>query len=105
MRSRDRDRNTTVTFGASIVDAASGSGLAQPGNIPFTFTRGSTGVYTLYFDPRLIPIHGVANPTSVTLCRFSSMSAGVATAVLENPAGTLANGSFRFSITAYDRRT
>ena len=44
-----RTRDSIFTCSAQVVDAASGAGIAQPGNVPFTFTRPSAGVYHYRF--------------------------------------------------------
>lgn len=51
MRTTQRDQaGGIITFGATVADAASGSGVAQPGGIPFTFTRQAAGTYYYRFS-------------------------------------------------------
>ena len=42
MRTTQRDQGVSVT--GVVVDAASGTGVFQPGAIPFVYTRAATGV-------------------------------------------------------------
>jgi hypothetical protein len=61
MRTTQRDQGGTLSFGADVTDAASGAGVAQPGGIPFTFTRTGAGQYTYNIDPALRAVTVTAN--------------------------------------------
>lgn len=57
MRTVARDQGNTVVMTGYFdgINAASGSGFAQPDGIPFIWTRTGTGAYALKFDSRLMP--------------------------------------------------
>jgi hypothetical protein len=106
MRTSQRDQGGVVTFDAAVSDAPSGSGVGQPGGIPFAFTRIATGTYRLNFDPRLTPIAAGANATATAYNASAvNLAAGTAQVTLGNAAFAGTNGSFSFSITARDART
>jgi hypothetical protein len=107
MRTRERDALGVTTFGAVTQDAASGSGIAQPGNVLFTFTRTSTGNYTVNFDARLSPL--VLNAQSGQFTRVATatlVSPGVLSVVrVISNTGAGENGGFSFQVVAIDKRT
>jgi hypothetical protein len=105
MRTTQRDQGGTTTFAASVIDAASGSGVAQPGAVPFTFTRTGAGSYTVNFDTRLTPVAPVVVPADKAVSRCSGGAPGTFNVFVESPPGTFVNGSWRFSCTALDKRT
>lgn len=67
MRTTQRDQGGTSTFSASFTDAPSGSGIAQPGGVPFTFIRAQTGVYDIRFDTALSMVNVTASPNALTV--------------------------------------
>lgn len=107
MRTTQRDGGGVVTFGATVTDAASGAGVAQPGAIPFIFTREATGVYRVRFDPRLTTLHaqttGGAGGLLVTTDGWAAGSFRVV-AVASTTAAQV-NGNFGFLCTVRDGRS
>lgn len=63
MRTTQRDQGLPATLSATVNDAASGSGVFQPGSVPFVFTRTAAGLYTLNFDTRIRAVAASVNPT------------------------------------------
>jgi hypothetical protein len=61
MKSTPRDQVATISFGARCADVPSGSGVAQPGAIPFTYTRTAAGQYAYRFDARILALAVLAN--------------------------------------------
>jgi hypothetical protein len=103
MRTTQRDQTGTVSFGAFVVDAAGGSGVAN--GIRFSYTRSSTGVYFVLFPVALVPL--TANITA-----FQGAYVGAADTfapgsfrVVMALSGAVANTSFFFSCVARDQRT
>lgn len=106
MRTTQRDQAATTTFGAAVSDAPSGSGVAQPGSVPFTFTRTGTGVYAYRFDTRLMPV--TVNPTANSATGHSAATGSFAPGafnVTTLASNAPANGSHYWSCTALDKRT
>jgi hypothetical protein len=106
VRSTERDQAGIVRFGAMVADAASGSGVAQPGAVPFTFARTGTGAYQITVDPRLTVLTGIANgnDTGVVFANVSAPSGSRFNVVCRNDAGVLTNSGFHFNCTARDGR-
>jgi hypothetical protein len=105
VRTQQRD-GSTVTIGATLGDAPSGSGVLQPGGIPFTFTRTATGTYVLRFDTRIVPVAAFANPaTGGYVAIINLMSAGFVQAFMFNNAWAPVNGNVSILIDALDKRT
>lgn len=106
MRSTYRDHGGTITFNGAFADAASGSGLAQPGGIPFVFVRQSAGIYIVNIDPAILPIAGQATTDGSvsTYAQADSFQAGLFRLVSRNDTGTPTNGNMRFAVTARDGR-
>jgi hypothetical protein len=108
MRSSQRDQINAIIFSGILVDAASGSGIAQPGGIVYTFIRNSVGNYTITFDPRILVISALAIPVTAS-GPFAITIAGTGTSNSVNPqiyntTGSGVNGSFKFICTAIDKR-
>lgn len=103
MRSRARDVSPVIQFSLNIVDAVSGSGIAQPGSIPFAFTRVSTGVYGINLDGRLRPIQAQVTP-AFTRQVSVAVDVGFIQVVVTDSTGAVANGNFNVSVTAIDKR-
>ena len=106
MRTIPRDQTGLATFGAYIVDAASGGGMAS-GGLPYTFTRTSTGVYVFHFDFRLTPLHvtAVCYPSGGPLAMPYTFGPGSFTVVgYSNFSATAANANFFWTCTALDKR-
>lgn len=107
MRTTQRDQGGMTTFSASIVDAASGSGIAQPGGIPFRWVQSVTGQYNYNFDLRLTP---VAMTVSQALGNLNAGTTNLGPGQFQ-VATTLANtgaaysGAHRWTCTAIDKRT
>jgi len=92
-----------TTFGATVADAASGSGVAN--GIPFTFTRTGTGQYTYHFDPALLPIVATASALSQTGHAASLTSFGPGTFLVQTLANNAgANSGHFWTCTARDSR-
>lgn len=107
MRSAQRDQGNITECGAQVSDAAGGNGVAQPGSIPFTFTRTGSGAYQINLDPRLIVLSGVAggNDTAITFANLAPTAAPAGCrVVLRSDAGTLTNSGFNFTVRAKDTR-
>src|SRR4051812_42141524 len=100
MRSRQRDTNPAITFSLSITDAANGGGVAQPGAIPYTFTRTGTGVYGINIDARLRPIAAVVTSIVASRQADAAVDFGFVQVTHRDAAGTLVNGSFQATVTA-----
>jgi len=96
-----------ATFGGVIADAAAGFGVAQPGAVPFTFTRTSAGIYQVNFDTRLRAVSGVATTDTVTrAAAMYGFGAGSFTITrFTTNAGAPENGGSSFTCTAIDKRT
>lgn len=102
MRSKPYDDDGYITamfvFGTG---AATASGVAQPGAIPFIATSGGTGIGILNFDPAYMPV-GAAGSTKATGAfevRFDSYGSGTIRCITTNSAGTLANDTVTAHIT------
>jgi hypothetical protein len=107
MRSTQRDITAYAIFSASVLDAASGFGLAQPGNIPFTFTRTATGIYVYNFSPRLRALSGSISHQSGGVnneATLDSFAAGSFRAIMGQSTGSLFNFNHSWTITARDGR-
>jgi len=105
MRTRERDTSGLTTFGAYT--AGTGSGVAQPGNVPFTVTPGATGNYTVNLDPRLVPLSISAQSGTFTRLATAGVAGPGALTCVRVIANTGAgeNGGFYFVCTARDMRT
>jgi hypothetical protein len=105
MRSAQRDQGGTLTFGAGVADAPSGSGVAQPGGIPFTFTRTATGVYDYRISGRLVPLSVNANPNYLNgnHAAVSGLGPGFFSIATYNN-GTVVNVGHFWTCTARDLR-
>jgi hypothetical protein len=109
MRSSQSDqRGGSITFSAGFdgINLASGSGVAQPGSIPFSWVRSSQGNYSVRFDSRLIPSGYNANVNGGFF--FSAVGPNVSPgsisfAVLDAN-GAMQNGIINFTCTARDTR-
>lgn len=106
MRTAQRDQSGTITLSASVPDLPSGSGVLQPGAVPFTFTRVSAGVYEMRFDTRILPIAGsAALTTGVGFAILAVPNPGLVRVATYGSGGALTNVSFSFVVTAVDKRT
>jgi hypothetical protein len=107
MRSGERDHGGTIQFGGHLVDAASGSGVAQPGSIPWTFTRTAPGSYTINFDTALTVLAVSAVPTTAIGNQVSCggvPGAGTFITRTFDSAGTASNATHDWTCTARDGR-
>jgi hypothetical protein len=105
MRSTQKDADNFIICGSHVSDAASGSGLMQPGGIPFVFTRTGTGQYLINFDSRITPIHIEATGQSgASPWALPTWLPGAISIIAVNASGAPFNSDFRFSVTAFDKR-
>lgn len=105
MRSRERDRGGIISFsGVTPSGAASGVGVAQPGNIPYSYIRTATGDYTFRFDPALHALAMQAIGTSGPVVPAGAFGAGTFRLQSFAVAGGLSDGIIHFQCTARDRR-
>lgn len=102
MRSIQRDAVGMTTFGALVVDAASGYGLAQPGGIPYTWVRASTGLYHIRYNPAARAITGKVTPSAYLIGLVQDLNTvpGQTSFSLLNAAFTVTNGHFIWEVTA-----
>ena len=107
MRSTDRDKTGTVTFGDRIVDGASGAGVSQPGNIPYSWSRVATGQYNVRFDVRLTPVVVMASgaDNQGAIGAPTTGVPGLFNIYLLSTAGVGVNANSRWTCTALDKRT
>jgi hypothetical protein len=108
MRTTQRDQGATVRMSAFVVDAASGAGVFQPGNVPFAMVRQSAGSYYLNFDPRVTPravnIQCTAQNNVGIGTRLYSTQGGQIVYNTYNAAGALASEGTQVSFDALDKR-
>jgi hypothetical protein len=109
VRSKAQDQSKIINFMIRTPDAASGAGLAQPGNIPYSFSRVSTGLYRYTFDSSIVPtsvVAGVAQSVNCFALVGSAPAAGTfdvtTMSVGTTPAAT--NAWHSASVTAIDNR-
>lgn len=104
MRTREQELGGFITFsGVTPSGGASGVGVAQPGNIPFTYIRTGTGDYTFRFDPGLhvLSMQGVSSAGSAV----PAGTYGPGTFRMQSfSATTLTDGIIHFVVRARDRR-
>lgn len=91
-------RESTMTLSGRVLDAASGVGLAQPGNIPFSFTRTATGIYVIRFAglPVFAAFMTPAGGGRCNLIQNQNSPYGTFQAEITNDAGVAQNGNFGF---------
>lgn len=88
-----------MMLGGMVVDAASGSGVAQPGNVPFTFTRSSTGVYDIKLLNTMNVLSCMVTPATGGRCNLAVVTGlGTFQAQISTDTGALANGNFSFMV-------
>jgi hypothetical protein len=109
MRSLARDQGSKhIQFNVRTPDAASGSGIAQPGNIPYVFTRTAVGQYVYNFDPAIAPMAVVGGITQSVGGSCVLTSTGIASGQISvntvNSAGTVTNMWHGFTAMAIDNR-
>jgi hypothetical protein len=105
MKTRQQDQGRLIQCGAYVPDAAAGSGVFQPGSIPFTSTRIGTGSYRIDFDGRILPRTASSGAAGATNgARVFSFAAGTMTTNTYNN-NTLTNDAQNISMVALDRRT
>src|SRR4051812_13161222 len=108
MRTAQRDQSGYITFSGVIVDAASGAGIAQPGSIPFTFSRPQAGEYDVKFDNRLVPV-AVNSTAFLTGTRTTTpflLAPGAVNLIRVIPStGVFESGNSHFMVTVRDMRT
>jgi hypothetical protein len=106
MRTAQRDQGGTTTFGAVVSDAPSGSGVAQPGSVPFTFIRTGPGVYTYKLDPRINVLDATASAVGASLATVPDWGSGRLQINTYLPTTGAANSTAHHWIaTAMDKRT
>lgn len=109
MRSTYRDKsNGTITFNANDNDngtPSTGNGLAQPGNIPYSWIRTSTGVYQYYLPPGITALL-VVSAAQGLVQRFAAqvLSAGGFTITVDYSTSP-SNYGRSWTCTAIDRRS
>lgn len=107
MRSTQADApGRTITFAGVFTDAATGSGVAQPGSIPYTFIR-TNSAYQFFFDTRLRALSATALVDNTARAMSSAgLGAGTFTIIrFLTGSGAAEAGGSTFSCTALDRRT
>jgi hypothetical protein len=106
MRSTARDESATYTIGGFIIDAPSGSGVAQPGNVPYAFTRAAAGSYNVTVPSGVTPLNGTMTPSAggrEALALVGAIANGIQYQVA-NSTGTQVNGSFSWQMLVRDSR-
>lgn len=97
-----------VTFNGYVKDAASGSGIAQPGNIPYTYTRTATGNYTVTVDSRItvlsFTVLSIAGMGFTAVANSLPPTAGSFGVAVLGSGGGNTNSHFHFTCTARDTR-
>jgi len=107
MRSTSKDsgdKSKYITFSADVGDAASGSGLAQPGNIPFSFVRISTGVYNYTLLKDSLTIQAITCSINAANSNMSSVGnlAPTTFSIITMNNGPVANSRHSWTCTAFD---
>lgn len=107
MRSVGKDVGSTLVFGALDADAASGSGVAQPGNIPYVWQRAATGQYTYTIDSRIkvTAVHVTVDGSVAVSGGYSSIISGGFTINTFQNNTTPLNSPRAWTCYAIDKRT
>jgi|SRR3954447_24208415 hypothetical protein len=102
MRTTQRDQTGFSTFSAVVNDAPSGAGVAQPGNVPFVFTRAAAGQYEYRFDTALLPVSVTATEDTLTTngVGVTALAPGTFRVITYAPPGTPVNGRHHWTCTA-----
>lgn len=90
-------RESTMLVSGDVIDAASGVGVAQPGNIPFTFTRSSTGIYDVRLPSTMTVLSVTMTPSNGGRCNLiQNKGMGTFQGQITTDSGVLSNGNFSF---------
>jgi hypothetical protein len=106
MRSTDRDHATLARFGAFVPDSATPQAVPCSNGLVAVVTRTATGLYTLIFDPRIVPVHVeagayVIGDRTVTIGSLAPGQFNVVKAI----SGAAENGPWSFVMMAKDTRS
>lgn len=105
MRTRQRDSGLVV-FSFEVVDAANGQGTMFA-DARYSFIQVSTGVYSVRFDPRIVPM-STAVHTTFAVNRYVLLGSAIPgfldVRAYSDLGVTPTNSSFRVIMTALDKR-
>jgi len=106
MRTTERDKSRFMTVYGFVENANSGSGVAQPGSIPFTYVSPSGGAFEIRFgNPgfKLISVGGNVHSTNPYILVAQALGTW-SRQYIYTTAGALAGASFGFTMTMRDNR-